>query len=121
TGGPAWRQTIFWPFADFSNLGRGRVLRTYVDVPTYATRYYDPTRIEELYDKIDAVPYLKLSAVHSEADRMVTLFMLNRHLSDAMEVSVEATGFGQLTKARGTELRHKDLLAVNSKDKPDEV
>ena len=21
-GGPAWRQTIFWPFADFSNLGR---------------------------------------------------------------------------------------------------
>ena len=26
-GGPAWRQTIFWPFADFSNLGRGRVLQ----------------------------------------------------------------------------------------------
>ena len=27
TGGPAWRQTIFFPFADFSNLGRGRVLK----------------------------------------------------------------------------------------------
>ena len=26
-GGPAWRQTIFWPFADFSKLGRGDVLR----------------------------------------------------------------------------------------------
>ena len=27
TGGPAWRQTIFHPFAHFSRLGRGRVLR----------------------------------------------------------------------------------------------
>ncbi len=32
TGGPAWRQTIFYPFADFSNLGRGNVLRTHVDL-----------------------------------------------------------------------------------------
>jgi alpha-N-arabinofuranosidase len=31
TGGPAWRQTIFYPFADFSNLGRGNVLRATVD------------------------------------------------------------------------------------------
>ena len=95
TGGPAWRQTIFWPFADFSNLGRGRVLRASVDVPTYATRYYDPTRTEEIYDRIDAAPYLKLSAVHSETDRTVTLFMLNRHLSEEIEVNLEATGFGR--------------------------
>ena len=27
TGGPAWRQTIFHPFAHISNFGRGRVLR----------------------------------------------------------------------------------------------
>ena len=42
TGGPAWRQTIFWPFRHFSRLGRGRVLRTEIDCPTYATRYNDP-------------------------------------------------------------------------------
>ncbi len=29
TGGPAWRQTIFFPFAQISNLGRGRVLRSH--------------------------------------------------------------------------------------------
>ena len=34
TGGPAWRQTIFFPFADMSNLGRGRVLQTRMDGPT---------------------------------------------------------------------------------------
>ena len=31
TGGPAWRQTIFHPFAHMSNFGRGRVLRARVD------------------------------------------------------------------------------------------
>ena len=42
TGGPAWRQTIFHPFAHFSRLGRGRVLRAEIDSPTYAARYNDP-------------------------------------------------------------------------------
>lgn len=121
TGGSAWRQTIFWPFADFSNLGRGRVLRAHVESPTYATRYYDPTRTEELYDRIEAVPYLKLSAVHSPEDRTVTLFMLNRHLSDGIEVDLEATGFGELTRERAHELRHPDLDAENTKENPDTV
>ena len=34
TGGPAWRQTIFYPFKDMSTLGRGTVLQTKVDSPT---------------------------------------------------------------------------------------
>ena len=42
TGGPAWRQTIFHPFQHFSRLGRGRVLRTEINSPTYAARYNDP-------------------------------------------------------------------------------
>ena len=44
TGGPAWRQTIFFPFADMSRLGRGRVLRALVNSPTYAATYYRPRR-----------------------------------------------------------------------------
>ena len=38
TGGPAWRQTIFHPFAHFSNLGRGRVLRTQINSPDLRRR-----------------------------------------------------------------------------------
>lgn len=121
TGGPAWRQTIFWPFSDFSNLGRGRVLRTHVDVPAYEARYYDPTHTEDLYDKIDDVPYLKFAAVHSEADRAVTLFLLNRHLSEEMEIEVAATGFGELARQRAHTLHHADLLAVNTKEEPGNV
>ena len=48
TGGPAWRQTIFHPFAHMSNFGRGRVLRAQVEAPTYAASYYDPRGAEEL-------------------------------------------------------------------------
>ena len=66
TGGPAWRQTIFHPFAHFSNFGRGRVLRAQIDAPTYAASYYDPRGAEELRFPLPAVPYLKLAAVHDE-------------------------------------------------------
>src|SRR4029077_9996544 len=41
TGGGAWRQTVFFPFAHLSQLGRGRVLRAEVDAPTYTARYFD--------------------------------------------------------------------------------
>ena len=60
TGGPAWRQTIFYPFAQMSNLGRGRVLRAQVDSPTYAARYYDPRGAAGTCFPLPAVPYLKL-------------------------------------------------------------
>ena len=80
TGGPAWRQTIFWPFQQFSRMGRGRVLRTEISSPTYSARYNDPQGpINDYYD-IPAAPYLKLSAVHDDKAGTLTLFALNRSL-----------------------------------------
>src|SRR5215831_9950816 len=69
TGGPAWRQTIFWPFAQMSRLGRGSVLRAQVESPTYAATYYDPRGARDLYFPLPEVPYLKLAAVHDEKSR----------------------------------------------------
>ena len=66
TGGPAWRQTIFFPFADFSNLGRGTVLKCEVDCPTYSAEYYDPRGTTDIYFPIPEVPCLKVAAVHSK-------------------------------------------------------
>ena len=34
-GGPAWRQTTFFPFAITSRLARGEVLGSQLDAPTY--------------------------------------------------------------------------------------
>ena len=69
TGGPAWRQTIFHPFAQMSRLGRGRVLRARVECETYGATYYDPRGPQDLYFPIPAAPYLKLAAVADESER----------------------------------------------------
>jgi alpha-N-arabinofuranosidase len=121
TGGPAWRQTIFHPFADFSNLGRGTVLKCDVDGPTYSATYYDPRGATDLHFPIAEVPYVKIAAVHSAAAGTLTLFLLNRHLQDAASVEIAPGGFASLAVERATTLNHADLEAVNTKDEPERV
>jgi alpha-N-arabinofuranosidase len=121
TGGAAWRQSIFWPFAHFSNFGRGRVLRAQIDAPTYAATYYDPRGAQDLYFPLPQVPYLKLAAVHDEQARTLTLFALNRSLTDEMPMRVTAEGFSNLEVERGLQLCDPDLKAANTRTQPDRV
>ena len=81
TGGPAWRQTIFWPFAQWSNFGRGRVLKAVADSPTYDASYYDPRGSQDLWFPIKA-PYLKLGVVQQETSKTLVLFAVNRSLGN---------------------------------------
>lgn len=118
TGGPAWRQTIFHPFAQVSRFGRGRVLRAQVECPTYAARYYDPVSGMDLYFPMPSVPYLKLAAVESADGSGLGLFALNRHLQDCLEVEVSLQGFGDLSVSTALQLRHDDLHASNTVDTP---
>jgi alpha-N-arabinofuranosidase len=119
TGGPAWRQTIFWPFAQCSRYGRGRVLRAETDSPCYDARYFDPRGSLEQYYDVTA-PYLKLAAVWQD-DGGLTLFAINRSLDEAMPLEIGAIGFGALTLTEAAVLRHADLDAVNSLEDPDRV
>ena len=57
-----------------SRFGRGTALRLVVDSPTYSAKASPTT------------PYLDISAVHDASEKRVTLFMVNRHLTEAMEV-----------------------------------
>jgi len=120
TGGPAWRQTIFYPFAQMSKFGRGRVLRTRVECETYAASYYDPRGVIDQSFPIPAAPYLKLAAVAAN-DGSLNLFALNRDLRQPMTVTVDARGFGNLLVAQALELRDDDLKAVNSKSAPERI
>ena len=121
TGGPAWRQAIFHPFADFSKLGRGTVLSCDVDSPTYSTTYHDPRGMTDLEFPMPAVSFLKAAAVHSDNDGSLTLFLLNRSLDEQMPVEIVADGFTSLTLDRATGLSHPDLEAANSKESPGKV
>ena len=121
TGGPAWRQTIFHPFAQMSRFGRGRVLKAEVDSPTYAASYFDPRGAIDLYFALPKVPYLKLAAVEDPATGGVTLFALNRHLEEALPLDVALAGYGTPVLIEALQLRHGNLKATNTKEQPDRV
>lgn len=109
TGGAAWRQTIFHPFAQAANLARGNVLRTLVETGTFSAGKYD------------AAPLLLCSIVHDPETGGLTVFALNRHQTEDMALEVDLRGFGSLALSGGYELKHADLKAVNTADQPNEV
>ncbi|SDR59992.1 alpha-N-arabinofuranosidase [Rhizobiales bacterium GAS113] len=120
TGGPAWRQTIFYPFARMSRYGRGNVLRTKIDCETYSTAVYDPRGTVEQFYPVAAAPYLKLAAVANDNGGL-SLFALNRDLEGELDVTVDARGFGKLALGEAQVLHDSDLKAVNTKAEPERV
>ena len=121
TGGPAWRQTIFHPFAHFSRFGRGRVLRAQIDSPTYAAIYFDPRGAQDLLFPLPEVPYLKLAAVHDDQRAMLTLFALHRSLDEQMQLRVDVQGFSELKVMEALELHDTELGAANTRELPERV
>jgi alpha-L-arabinofuranosidase len=96
-----------------SRLGRGRVLRTRVESETYAASYFDPLGAQDLYFPLPETPFLKVSAVADSAGGL-SLFLLNRDIGQAMDVSVDARNFGRLAVKEAAELQDADLAAVNT-------
>lgn len=108
TGGPAWRQTIFHPFAQAAKYGRGEVLRCKVDTGSFKA------------GNVDAAPNLVTSVVHDPETGHATVFALNRS-ADAMTLDVDLRGLGDRRLGDTHELHHADIKAINSKDAPDNV
>jgi alpha-N-arabinofuranosidase len=79
--GPAWRQAIFWPFARMAALARGRILLARVASDRMATARFGDA------DIVDA------SATWDEEASRVALFLANRSLDQAAEVTVLLNGF----------------------------
>ena len=103
-GGAAWRQTIFYPFMHASHLGRGTALRIGGTLP-----------------ERDGRKTLGLAAVRSESGDRLTLFIINRELTEAMPLTVNLRGFGAVRVLRHTVLRHDDLKATNTEAAPNTV
>ncbi|RCS22190.1 alpha-N-arabinofuranosidase [Phyllobacterium salinisoli] len=82
-GGPAWRQTTFFPYFFASHFGRGKALQLSLDCPTYST------------DFAQNVPYLDVSAVETDKDGALTFFIVNRHQEKAIEFDLALQGFGE--------------------------
>ncbi len=80
-GGPAWRQSTFWPFARMAALARGQILRAIVRSDRYETARYD------------AVDLVDVAATWDEDAGRVALFLAHRGLDEAADVTVDLRGF----------------------------
>ena len=109
TGGPAWRQTIFYPFSQASQFGHGNVLRAKVETEGYAAGNYS---------RLD---YLLSSVLYDEKSGRATVFALNCSSDDEMELSIELRGLGIRKIVSASETHHPDLKATNTRSAPDTV
>ena len=82
--GPAWRQTTFYPFALTARHARGEVLRVEPSAPTYPTALYGD------------VPALDATATRDPDSGDTTIFVLNRHQHEPMQLEVNTAALGPI-------------------------
>ncbi|MGW0561316.1 arabinosylfuranosidase ArfA [Streptomyces sp. NPDC003016] len=107
-GGPAWKQTTFFPFAQASRYGRGRVLDVRIDSPTYATPKYGE------------VPLLHATAVRGD-DGTVTVFAVNRSQGEPLPLEVALHGLSLTSVVEHSVLADTDPEARNTLADPERV
>jgi alpha-N-arabinofuranosidase len=108
-GGAAWKQTIYYPYMHASIFGRGTVLVPLVKSPKHDTKQYTD------------VPYLESVAVHNEEKNEVTIFAVNRHLSESLSFEIDLRSFGAFQLIEHIVLENDDLKASNTAANPDNV
>jgi alpha-N-arabinofuranosidase len=101
-GGPAWRQSIYYPLQYASKYGRGTALAVAQAGPTYDC------------DVAQDVPYLDLSAVLSDDGRSIAVFAINRSLDEPLGVTIDLQGFKGAKIVEHRMLAGDDLKARNS-------
>ncbi len=101
-GGPAWRQTIFFPFAITARLAQGVVLRLAVESPSYETSEYGSVPLVDAVATIDS---------HSGG---VGVFLVNRSQDAATTVSLDIGSLGPIRLTESTTLADDDPTAMNT-------
>ena len=109
TGGGVWKQTIYYPFLYTSALGRGTVLQTALCCEKYDTPSYTD------------VPYVDCAAVYAGEEERLTLFCVNRSMTDFTDLHIDLRDFPGYVFREHTELCCDDPDAVNTASQPDRV
>ncbi|MGW0607429.1 arabinosylfuranosidase ArfA [Streptomyces sp. NPDC002640] len=106
-GGPAWRQTTFFPFAITSRLASGEVIRPVIDAPSYLTARHGEASL------VDAVATV-------DEDR-AAVFLVNRDLREPARVTVDVRGLGSSRVVEALTLADADVYAKNTLADPERV
>ena len=109
-GGPAWRQTTFFPFAATSAHARGTAVAVEVDSPTYRT------------ERFGDVPVINAVATVGD-DASMAVYLVNRSTTEAIEVEIAlpAANGAEFTSVEAVTLTDDDLTAANTLEHPDRV
>jgi alpha-N-arabinofuranosidase len=109
-GGPAWRQTTFHPFSLTARHARGRALAVPVAVEAISTGKHGDVA------PLDAVATL------DEETGTLALFVVNRHPTEAIDVTIDLRGWSDELRLREALIVHDDdRNAVNTEAEPDRV
>ena len=107
-GGPAWRQTPFFPFAATARLAAGDVLRPRVEVGTYPTVRHGEAPL------VDAV------ATHDAESGRAAVFLVNRS-REAVAVTIGLGDLGLAGLEEAVSLYDDDVYAKNTLADPERV
>ncbi len=109
TGGKLWLQTIFYPYMYASRYGRGTALAAECRCATYSA------------GKWSRIPYVDCAAVYNDAAGEVTIFAVNRSMTDTVSLALEWEGFTVESVLEHKILNHDNMKAVNSVQNPENV
>ncbi len=108
-GGPAWRQTTFFPFALTSRLATGRALQLKLDAPTYVSEQYGEVSL------VDA------AATYDDEANRASVFLVNRSTEEAVTVTVDVALLGEISLLESHTLADEDRNAKNTLENQDRV
>lgn len=103
--GPAWRQTIYYPYLHASRYGRGIALETALRSSRHDTLdYTDVTDVEA-------------AAVWDDEGEALTIFAVNRDLEESLVLESDLRSFAGYQFAEHIVLENPDMNAVNTAGK----
>jgi alpha-N-arabinofuranosidase len=108
-GGPAWRQTTFFPFAATSASAVGRALDVAVQSDSYETGRYG------------TVPVVDAVAAWNDDSATGAVYLVNRSEAETTEVTIDLTALGDTVVVTARTLSDPDLDAANTLSDPDRV
>ena len=108
-GGPAWKQTTFFPFAITSRLASGTALEVKLDAPVYDTAVYG------------TVPLIDAVATHDAETGRTAVFLVNRSQTEEVTVTIDIGTLGGVAVLSAQTLSDSDIGARNTLADPERV
>jgi len=102
TGGAIWKQSIYYPYLHVSKYGRGNALKPIISSPVYDSKDFTD------------VPYLESIAVHNPENDELTIFAVNRHLTETLYLECDVRNFEEYQIIEHIVLENEDLKATNT-------